>query len=250
MKAITFIAITLLAGAIAGTILGILNQGIVEPYIEQAIALENQKAVAEEGKVINLMEFNDYRLWQRGGEIAAGTILGTSIAALFGIVFAYSRNSIHGSNNKKKALILAGIMWFVLFLIPALKYPANPPAVGDPETIYYRQSLYIGYLAISGFAALGVAFMYRKMKQVIKSNKDSKMLLIVFPVAIYAVIMLTAYLAIPSSPDAINAPMDLVTGFRIASGFTMSIFWGLLGIILGTFWDKTKTHERAKIATA
>jgi hypothetical protein len=30
-------------------------------------------------------------------------------------------------------LILAGIMWFVLFLVSALKYPAIPPAVGDPE---------------------------------------------------------------------------------------------------------------------
>jgi Probable cobalt transporter subunit (CbtA) len=57
-----------------------------------------------------------------------------------GIVFAYTHSSVPGSNNKKKALIVASIMWFVLFLMPALKYPANPPAVGDPETIYYRQS--------------------------------------------------------------------------------------------------------------
>ena len=48
-------------------------------------------------------------------------------------------------------------MWFVLFLVPALKYPANPPAVGNPETIYYRESLYIGLVAISGFSALGLA---------------------------------------------------------------------------------------------
>lgn len=248
MKAITFIAITLLAGAIAGTVLGILNQVVVEPYIEQAIALENEKAVVEEGEIINPVEFNNYRLWQRGGEIAAGTILGTSIAALFGIVFAYSRKSIPGSSNKKKALILAGIMWFVLFLVPALKYPANPPAVGDPETIYYRQSLYIAYLAISGFAALGIAFMYRKMMQSIQSHKDSRML-IELAIAIYAIIMITVYLAMPPNPDAINAPMDLVTTFRIASGFTISIFWGLLGMILGAFWDKTKPHEKAKIAT-
>jgi predicted cobalt transporter CbtA len=247
MKSITFIAITLLAGAIAGTILGILNQGLVEPYIEQAIALENEKAAAEEGEIVNPVEFNNYRLWQRGGEIAAGTILGTSIAALFGIVFAYSRKSIPGSNNKKKALILAGIMWFVIFLVPALKYPANPPAVGDPETIYFRQSLYLTYLAISGFTTLGVAFMYGKMKQVIiKSHKDSRML-IELPVVIYAIIMITAFLAMPPNPDAINAPMDLVTGFRVASGSTMSIFWGLLGITLGAFWDKTKPHETAKI---
>jgi hypothetical protein len=52
-------------------------------------------------------------------------------------------------------------MWFVLFLVPALKYPANPPAVGDPETIYYRQTLYVIFIAISGFSALAVAFMYR-----------------------------------------------------------------------------------------
>jgi predicted cobalt transporter CbtA len=250
MKAITFIAITLLAGAIAGTILGILNQGIVEPYIEQAIALENEKAASsEEGEIMNPVEFNSYRLWQRGGEIAAGTILGTSIAALFGIVFAYSRQSIPGSNNKKKALILAGIMWFVLFLVPALKYPSNPPAVGDPETIYYRQSLYLAFLAISGFATLGVAIMYRKVKEAIKLHKDSRILVELLPIVIYAAIMITAFLAMPPNPDAINAPMDLVTGFRVASAITMSVFWGLLGIILGAFWDKTQPHEKAKIAT-
>ncbi len=58
--------------------------------------------------------------------------------------------------------------------------------------------------------------------------------------------MITAYLAMPPNPDVINSPMDLVTGFRIASGFTMSIFWGLLGIILGAFWDKTKPYEKSK----
>jgi predicted cobalt transporter CbtA len=247
LKTLTFIAITLISGAIAGTILATINIGVVEPYIDQAINIENQNAIAA-GEPIDLLEYNNYRIWQKGGEIAAGTILGTSIAAIFGLVFAYSRSSLPGSSNKKKALILAGIMWFALFLVPALKYPANPPAVGDPETIYYRQSAYVVYLAISGFTALGVAFMYGKMKQaIIRSNhKDSRML-VELPVVIYAVIMITAYLALPPNPDAINAPMDLVTGFRVASGFTMSIFWGLLGIILGAFWDKTKPHETAKI---
>jgi hypothetical protein len=77
----------------------------------------------------------------------------TSYGALFGIVFAYSRESIPGSSNKKKALILAGIMLVVLYLVPGLKYPANPPAVGDPETIGVRQSMYVAYLCISGLCA-------------------------------------------------------------------------------------------------
>ena len=148
MKTLLFLAITLISGAIAGTILGIINQGIVEPYIDRAIRIET--AVTER-KVINPSEHAGYRIWQKGGEIVAGTILGTSLSALFGIVFIYNRTSLPGSSNKKKALALAGIMCLVLFIIPALKYPANPPAVGDPKTIYYRQSLYVTFIAISGF---------------------------------------------------------------------------------------------------
>lgn len=238
MKTLSFILISLFAGAIAGTVLSTLNQGIVEPYIEQAIALENQKA-AMEGEMLNPIEFDNYRLWQKGGEIAAGTILGTSYGALFGIIFAYSRRSISGSSERRKALILAGVMLLVLYIVPALKYPANPPAVGDPETIYVRQSLYIAYLAISGFSALGLAFLFRMLGQ-----RQAKRAIVP---AIYAGIMIVAYAAMPSNPDAITAPMELVMTFRIASGFTMGVFWGLLGILFGALWDKTKPHETGKI---
>lgn len=238
MKTITFIAITLIAGAIAGVILAIINQGIVEPYIDQAISIENQNAIAQ-GEVINPQEFNDYRVWQKSGEIVAGTTLGVSLGALFGVVFAYARNSIPGSNNIKKALILAAIMLLVIYIVPALKYPANPPAVGDPETIYYRESLYITLLAISGFSAIGLAVLYRKLG-------DKKAKRIVLPV-IYIGIIAAAFMVLPPNPDEITAPMDLVVGFRIVSGFTMSVFWGLLGLILGTLWDKTKPHETVRV---
>ncbi|MDQ5875788.1 MAG: CbtA family protein, partial [Thermoproteota archaeon] len=90
MKAIAFIAITLLAGAIAGTIWGAINQIAVEPYIERAIELEMRNA-AQSGQVMNNpSEFAAYRFWQKGGEIIAGTILGLSIGSLYGIVFAYT----------------------------------------------------------------------------------------------------------------------------------------------------------------
>lgn len=239
MKTIIFIAITLLAGAIAGTILGAINQVAVEPYIDYAVELEMQNT-NQSSQIINPAEFTSYRLWQRGGEMLAGTILGLSIGSLFGIVFAYTHNSVPGSNNKKKALIVAGIMWFVLFLIPALKYPANPPAVGDPETIYYRQSLYVAFLVISGFSALGLAFLYRKMGAL--NIKKA-----IIPAA-YAAIISGAYLAMPANPDPINAPMDLVMGFRITSAITISMFWGLLGVIFGTFWDKLNPSETARIS--
>ena len=247
LKVITFVIITLLSGAIAGTVLGAINQALVEPYIDRAISLETQNAI-KEGELIDPVELQNYRLWQKGGEIAAGTILGMSFGALFGVVFVYSRSLLlpQSNSNIRKALVLAGIMWFVLFLIPALKYPANPPAVGDPETIYYREALYIGLLAISGFSALGLALLYRKLGSRTPNNKNR---IIIVPL-IYAAIIVGAFLILPPNPDKISAPVDLVQGFRIASAFTMSIFWGLLGLILGALWDRAKPHETAQITTA
>jgi predicted cobalt transporter CbtA len=242
LRAFTFVIVTLLPGAISGTTLGVLNQALVEPYIDRAISIETQNAI-KEGEVVYPVELQNYRLWQKAGEIAAGAILGTSLGALFGIVFVCSRSSLlllHSDSNVKKALILAGIIWLVLFLIPALKYPANPPAVGDPGTIYYRESLYIGLLAISGFSALGLALLYRMLGNRI-NNKNG----IIVVSAIYAAIIVGAFLVLPPNPDRITAPADLVQGFRIASAFTMSIFWGLLGVTLGAFWDRLKPHETA-----
>jgi hypothetical protein len=118
MQTIIFIIITLLSGAIAGTLLGLINQVIVEPLVDKAIAIETQNMISQ-GEDVDRQELNSVRLWQKGGEIVAGTVLGTSIGALFGLVFAFARNSLPGSNEKKKAIILAGIMFSVLFLVPA-----------------------------------------------------------------------------------------------------------------------------------
>jgi predicted cobalt transporter CbtA len=239
MKTIAFIIISLLSGAIAGTFLGLINQVMVEPFVDEAIEIETQNMISE-GKVVDRQEVNNIRLWQKGGEIVAGTILGTSIGALFGLVFVYARNSLPGSNDKKKGIILAGIMFCVLFLVPALKYPGNPPAVGDPETIVYRQSLYIGMLAVSGFSALGLALLYRNIRQKVSKK-------VVIPL-IYAAITAIAFILLPPNPDDITISMDLVMNFRVVSTLTMGIFWGILGIVLGSFWDKIKPHETAKIA--
>lgn len=237
MKTFTFIAITLLSGAIAGTILGLVNQGIVEPYLSAAIDLENQ-AAEEQGEIINPSEFATYRIWQRTGSVVAGAVLGLSLGALFSLVFAYSRNALPGSTNLKKALVLAGIVWLTLYLVPVLKYPANPPAVGDPETIYLRQGLYLAIIAISGSAALGLGMAYKKMP--VKSRKF-------LAPAIYAAIVAIAFFALPANPDAVSAPADLVNAFRLASGVTMTMFWFVLGAILGALWDRTKPHEAARI---
>ena len=46
-----------------------------------------------------------------------------------------------------------------------------------------------------------------------------------------------AYIVFPYNQDQISIPMKLVVDFRVASALTIGIFWGLMAIILGSFWD-------------
>ncbi len=231
--------ITLSSGVIAGIILAFLNLGIVEPTIDKAITLEVQQQVSS-GENVNMSELIDYRYWQKAGAFAGGAIYGAGLASLFGVIFVFAKNKLPGKNNKQKAIFLAAIMWFVLFFMVALKYPAHPPAVGDPETIYYRETLYVGYIMISGFAALGMAVIW------IKTRMNSKKIIIPL---MYAAIMVTAYVIMPSNPDKIEISMDLIQTFRILSAITIGIFWGILGIIFGSLWDKFLAGEQ-KMTTA
>lgn len=231
MKTSLFIAIVLFAGCFAGTIHGLANLAIVEPYLDEAIGIENQNLFAsgeEEDTPQFRAEYEAYRVWQKGGQVIAGAILGTSIGALFGIVFALSRNILPGNHNVKKALVLSGIMWLTIYLIPFLKYPANPPTVGETETVVLRGVLYLTFIAISGFGAIGF---YQLSKRIQKRKK-------IFPILGYAIFITAVFLLMPNNPDEITAPMELVTGFRIMSIVTVSIFWISIALILGIFWQK------------
>jgi predicted cobalt transporter CbtA len=246
LKTLTFVIITLFSGVIAGIVLGLINQAVVEPFIDKAISIETQRHVAR-GESIDTAQQSQYRVWQKGGEVVAAAMYGVSLSALFGIVFVYSRRSLPGFTNTKKALFLAAIMFFVIFLIPTLKYPANPPAVGNPSTIYYREMLYVGFIAVSGFSALALALSYKKLKTYLSEKKTTVMLIVSL---IYAIIMIGAYLTFPPNPDKVTIPMNLIISFRIASVCSIGIFWGVLGMIVGLFWDKLKIHETNRVASS
>ena len=236
MKTSLFIIIVLISGAFAGLIHGTVNFAIVEPYLDQAIGIENQNLFAsgeEEDTPEFWVEYQGYRDWQKSGQILAGVILGMSIGSLFGIVFALSRKSLPGNNDIKKAVLLAGIMWFTLYLIPFLKYPANPPTVGDGETVVLRAILYLSFIAISGLGAFGF---YKLSK---KFQKNKKLVSLIG----YGVFISIVFVAMPENPDEVTAPMDLVNEFRIMSILGVTSFWASVGIILGLFWNKLNSKE-------
>ena len=238
MKTLTFLIIVIVSGFLAGLVHSFLNIAFVEPYLDNAIGIENQRLFAEGQAQDNPQfwkQFSDYRIWQKQGSIVSGAMLGTATGALFGLVFAYSRNTLPGKNDIQKALVLAGIMWAVLYFIPFLKYPANPPTVGDPNTIVFRASIYLIFIALSGLGALGFSRIYKKMQ-----NKRFIAFLG------YAAFISIVFVIMPQNPDKITAPMDLVNGFRVVSAVTMTIYWITNAVILGWLWKKVQPHTESQ----
>lgn len=242
MKTALFIAIVLLSGCFAGIIHGFVNMAIVEPYLDEAIGIENQnlfESGEEEDTPQFQAEYESYRIWQKSGQILAGAILGTSMGALFGIVFALSKKVLPGEHHIKKALVLSGIMWLTIYLIPFLKYPANPPTVGDADTVVFRTILYLSFIAISGFGVVGFYQLFKKLQ------KGKRIVAIIG----YAAFISSVFFIMPENPDEVTAPMDLVNGFRIMSVVAVSIFWIAVAVILGAFWQKYNPEKSIETRT-
>jgi len=239
MKTISFLIIVISAGLLAGLIHGLVNVAFVEPYLDNAIGIENQRLFAEgEAKDTSQFwkHFTDYRIWQKQGSMVAGGMLGIATGALFGLAFAYSRHMLPTQNNITKALVLAGIMWAALYFIPFLKYPANPPTVGDPNTIIFRATTYALFVALSGLGAFGFSRLYKKMK----SKKFIAFLG-------YAAFISLVFVIMPPNPDKITTPMELVNGFRAISAVTMTVYWIANAVILGWLWQKFQPHLEKQI---
>jgi hypothetical protein len=230
MKTILFLAIVLVSGAMAGTLHGAANLVFVESYLDEAIGIENQNLFASgeaEDTPAFWVEYDNYRNWQKSGQVLAGAILGTAMGALFGIVYVLSRNSLPQGSELKKTFTLAAIMWLTIYIIPFLKYPANPPTVGDPETVVLRSILFLSFIAISGFGAVAFYQLYKKLQ----SKKIAAFVG-------YGIFLAIAFALMPPNPDEITAPMDLVNGFRAMSVVAVSVFWVSIAVILGGLWHK------------
>ena len=116
--------------------------------------------------------------------------------------------------------------------------PANPPTVGDGETVVLRAILYLSFIAISGFGVVGFYQIYKRLE---KSKK-------IVAVAGYAAFIGIVFVLMPPNPDEVTAPMDLVNGFRAMLVVAVTLFWIALAFILGALWHKFKPDSEAMVA--
>lgn len=236
MKATLLVCIILASGAMAGLVHGAVNLVLVEPYIDVAAEAEARGLIGlglEQDTPEFWAQHGEYRAWQKGGQVLAGAILGMSMGALFGIVFALCRGSLPGGHDARRALLLAGVMCAVLYVVPSLKYPASLPASGDPETVALRGALYLAFVAISGLGALGFYALAKKMGWRMPAA-----------LAGYAALMAAAFLAMPGNPDQLEEPTAALQAFRAMSAAGVASFWASAGLFLGLLWDRFMVVRR------
>ena len=221
----------------AGEILATINYFVVEPTTDKAIGYETQRDIAK-GINVDFNQLHNYRIWQKSGTFAAGAFIGMAYGGLMGVVYIFARKYLPFSDDRKKAILLAALMYLAFYLVPFSKYPANPPSVGDTHTIGLRDHLYTSYQIASVSIALVMGILFFKFRNL---NKISY----IIP-AIYIVLITSIYFIWEPNPDKIITPMSVVNTFRALTGVTMAIFFILIGVFFGPLWNKFKPYESIK----
>lgn len=82
--------------------------------------------------------------------IGFGIVLfGAAMGAIFAVVYCVAIGRVGKISPRNLALLVAGGLFLGFYLVPFLKYPANPPSIGHPETIKDRGGLYLLMVVLS-----------------------------------------------------------------------------------------------------
>src|SRR5580698_1684810 len=130
----------MLVGVIAGLFAFTFARLVGEPQVEKAIAfetaLDHSRGEMPEPEIIS-------RKIQKSVGLLTGVVCyGAAIGDLFGLTFAFAVGRINVTKPRALSALLALLGFVTIVLVPQLKYPANPPAVGNPETIGIRTATF------------------------------------------------------------------------------------------------------------
>jgi hypothetical protein len=236
----------LVRGMLVGILAGLLGFGFLkaygEPQVDIAIAFETQqdiaKEAAERAKGMTVEEEPELvsRQVQAGiGLFTAVMVYCTAFGGLFALTFAFAYGRVPGVLSPQAVSLLIAVVGFVaIYLVPNLKYPANPPSVGDPQTIGMRTALYFLMILVSVVAMIG-AFALKRL--LVRHFGDWNATIIV--AAYYLVIVVIAGFLLPTVNEVpVEFPAVTLWKFRVASMGAQLIMWGTLGLVFGALTER------------
>ena len=215
----------LLAGLCGGLLATGFSEVAGEPAVNQAIAFESSSAAAAgeppEPAVVS-------RGVQRSiGLLTAAVVFGISMGGLFALAFAFAYGRVGRASPGRTALWLAAGAFLVVFLVPFLKYPANPPSVGDPDTIGRRTELYLAMIVCSLLAAVAAL----RVRAWLAARRDPTTATVVAG-ASYLAVVVAAALILPGIHEVPRSfPATTLWRFREASIGMQAVLWATIGVV-------------------
>jgi predicted cobalt transporter CbtA len=245
----TFLVRGMLVGIVSGLLSFALLKVYGEPQVDRAVAFESQQDEATAAAHNHASASHDHaseahahmteqeepelvsRSVQAGlGLFVAVLVYSAAFGGLFGLAFAFAYGRASGTLTPQAlSVVIAAIGFVAIYLVPNLKYPANPPAVGEPETIGARTALYFVMIAIS-LAAMIVSLAAKRflVARLGAWNAD------VLVAACYIVLVGIAALLLPTVNEVPNQfPAVVLWNFRVASIGAQLIMWATLGLLFG-----------------
>lgn len=218
----------LLAGAVGGLLAGAFGFLVAEPLMDHAVDLEAARAAAAGEHTVETFS----RSTQHVGFLLATLAVGLAFGVLYSVVHAL----LHGEEPADpwgSAVRLGGAAFFGVFLVPFLRYPSNPPGVGDAATIDSRAHLWTVTLVIGLVGACLAALIARGLRER-GARASTRQLAVVGVLA--ATVALTFVL--PDNTDPIQVPVHLVWDFRLLSLATTALLWGGLTAAFGLLGER------------
>lgn len=257
MSTRTFLVHGLVAGLLAGVAAFVVAFTVGEPQIDKAIALEEAAGApasdghdhagsdgADSDEAGHSHDEEDAvvtRATQSTWGLATGTLaIGVVLGGLTGLLAAVGLGRLGGLRPASSTALVALLGAVSFSVVPFLKYPATPPAVGSGDTIDNRTALYFGFLAVSVLAVLAAVAVARAA-----ARRWSGVPGVLAGAATYVVVAGLAAFAFPKVDELGEFPAGILWDFRLASLLTLLAMWAVIGAVLTVLVDRTWRQHSA-----
>lgn len=228
----TFLIRGMLCGLIMGLVVFAVAKIFGEPNVDGAIGVEDHIAqMAGEAPEPELVS----RAVQASWGLFTGVMLySIAVGGLFSLLFAYAWGRMGRLGARSSAAILAVLSVITVYVVPFAKYPANPPSVGNPDTIGVRTELYFGMIVISIVAMIAAINLGRALLDRLGAWNAW----IVAGLAFF-VLAAAAYLLLPTINEVPEVfPAALLWQFRTVAFTLQLVLWGGIGLLFGYLTER------------
>jgi hypothetical protein len=243
------LTIAVVAGLVAGLLVGGFHNLFTVPVIERAIALEEQQAAAE-AKAAGTVLAEEKPLVslgaQRVGMAVGWAILGIVLGAVFSGGYALLRRLAPQWPPLALALSTAALGFWSLSLFPFIKWPLNPPGVGEVSTLVFRQGFQGLFFLLSALGVVALLLALRRINAAV-SSVSQRVRLYGLAVLGYGVFAAVILFALPGNPDPVGVPIDLLELFRTLTMISQFLLWTLLALEVGlaVAWYQRAAQKRS-----